>query len=197
MAQTRAWVTRVVVGLNLCPFAQTPWARDQVRVVVSEATQAASLLTHLESELHLLAESDPQKIETTLLVHPQALTDFFEFNEFLDMADQLLESLALSGVIQVASFHPQYQFAHTEPSDVANATNRSPYPTLHLLREASVEWAVGSVASTEAIFEANIRTLEQLGAQGWAALQAQCQTDALNSNAPNQPSDAHAAVQRN
>ena len=177
-AETLAWVTRAVVGLNLCPFAKAPLVKGQIRCVVSEAGDAQSLLAVLRDELEMLAEAKPEKIETTLIVHPQVLVDFAEFNDFLDEADQLLDAMDLTGIIQVASFHPHYQFAGTEDDDMGNATNRSPYPTLHLLREESVERAVDAFPDAEQIFEANIRTLEALGPEGWAELQAQCRRDA-------------------
>ncbi len=177
-AETIAWVTRAVVGLNLCPFAKAPLVKGQIRCVVSEARDAGSLLAVLREELELLAEASPEKIETTLLVHPQALVDFAEFNDFLDEADELLDAMDLTGIVQVASFHPQYQFAGTEDGDMGNATNRSPYPTLHLLREDSVERAVDAFPEADTIYEANIRTLEALGTEGWAELQSQCRRDA-------------------
>lgn len=178
-AETMAWVTRAVVGLNLCPFAKAPLVKGQIRCVVSDVRDAPLLLGVLRDELEMLAGADPQKIETTLVVHPQVLTDFAEFNDFLDQADQLLDAMDLTGIIQVASFHPQYQFAGTEGDDMGNATNRSPYPTLHLLREESVERAVDAFPEADTIYEANIRTLEAIGAQGWADLQSQCRIDAM------------------
>ncbi len=177
-AETLAWVTRAVVGLNLCPFAKAPLVKGQIRCVVSSADDARSLLADLREELELLAEAKPDKIETTLVVHPRAMVDFAEFNDFLDEAEQLLDAMDLSGIIQVASFHPQYQFAGTEDDDMGNATNRSPYPTLHLLREESVERAVDAFPEADKIFEANIRTLEALGREGWVELRAQCRRDA-------------------
>ena len=172
IAATRAWVRHAVVGLNLCPFAKAPLAKDQIRWVCSDAADAETLLEQLIDELRLLTDSDPESLETTLLIHPQVLTDFLDYNDFLDQADAALDALGLSGTVQIASFHPQYQFAGTAPADLGNATNRSPYPTLHLLREASVERAVAALPQAEAIFEANQRTLEALGADGWATLQA-------------------------
>ncbi len=177
-AETLAWVTRAVVGLNLCPFAKAPLVKGQIRCVVSDVGEAQALLGVLRDELETLAEANPAQIETTLVVHPRALLDFAEFNHFLDEADQLLGAMDLTGIIQVASFHPQYQFAGTEVDDMGNATNRSPYPTLHLLREESVERAVDAFPEADKIFEANIRTLEALGPEGWAELQAQCRRDA-------------------
>ena len=177
-AETLAWVTRAVVGLNLCPFAKAPLVKGQIRCVVSETGDAQALLGVLRDELETLAEAPPDKIETTLVVHPNVLADFAEFNDFLDEADQLLEAMDLTGIVQVASFHPRYRFAGTEDDDMGNASNRSPYPTLHLLREESVERAVDAFPEADKIFEANISTLEALGPEGWAELQAQCRRDA-------------------
>ena len=177
-AETLAWVTRAVVGLNLCPFAKAPLVKGQIRCVVSEAGDAQALLGVLRDELETLAEAPPDKIETSLVVHPNVLADFAEFNEFLDEAEQLLDAMDLNGIIQVASFHPQFRFEGTEDDDMGNATNRSPHPTLHLLREESVERAVDVFPEADKIFEANIRTLEALGREGWAELQAQCRRDA-------------------
>ena len=177
--ETRAWIDRAVVGLNLCPFARAVQVKQQIRCVVSDATDTHALLARLCDEMHLLAEADPARVQTTLLVHPAVLTDFLDFNEFLEIADAALEDLGYEGVLQVAPFHPQFQFAGTEPDDLGNASNRSPYPTLHLLREDSVERALAAFPDAEAIFETNIRTLQALGADGWAALQAQCKQDAL------------------
>jgi hypothetical protein len=178
LAETRAWVERAVIGLQLCPFARAPQIRGQVRYVVSEASDTASLLERLIDELQRLAGEPAERVETTLLIHPQALTDFADYNEFLSLAEAALVELELEGVLQIASFHPRYQFAGTAPDDLGNASNRSPYPTLHLLREASIERALASFPRPEAIFEANIATLERLGADGWAALQQQCRDDA-------------------
>ena len=178
VTETRAWIARAVVGLNLCPFARAVQAKNQIRCVATDAADAEALLARLCDEMHFLAEADPAQIDTTLLVHPQAMTDFLDFNDFLEIADAALEELGYAGVLQVAPFHPQFQFADTAPDDIGNATNRSPYPTLHLLREDSVERAVAAFPEAEAIFETNIRTLEKLGPQGWAALQAQCRRDA-------------------
>ena len=178
IAETLAWVRRAVVGLNLCPFAKAPLAKDQIRFVVCETEDTGALLVALCEQLQVLANSDPQALETTLLIHPNVLGDFTAFNDFLDLVDAAIDSLGYAGVLQVASFHPQYRFAGTAPEDIGNATNRSPYPTLHLLREESLDRAVAAFPEAEAIFEANIRTLEVLGAAGWSALQAQCRRDA-------------------
>ena len=179
LAETRAWLERAVVGLNLCPFAKAPLVKGQIRFVLCEANRTDTLLDVLCEQLHGLAQADPDAIETTLVIHPNVLLDFEEFNDFLDAADAAVERLGYEGVIQVASFHPRYRFAGTDEDDIGNASNRSPYPTLHLLREASIERAVAAFPEAETIFEANISTLEALGSEGWAALQAQCRRDAL------------------
>jgi hypothetical protein len=178
IAETRAWVQRAVIGLNLCPFAKAPQAKGQVRYALSEAADVEALMADLVAELNRLAESPPDRIETTLLVHPHVLRDFADYNDFLDLAEGAVAALDLEGVIQVASFHPDYHFADVEPDDPSNATNRSPYPTLHLLREQSIDRAVEAFPDAEAIYLANIDTMRQLGAEGWVALQAQCRRDA-------------------
>ena len=178
IAETRAWVDRAVIGLNLCPFAKAPQAKGLVRYAVSNATDPAALLADLIHELERLAESKPDKLETTLLIHPDVLANFADYNDFLEVAEDTVAELDLEGVIQVASFHPDYQFDGTETEAISNATNRSPYPTLHLIREASLSRAVEAFPEAGMIFEANIATLEALGAAGWAALQQQCRDDA-------------------
>ncbi len=171
---TRAWVEHAVIGLNLCPFAKAVQTKNLIRTVCSDAHDNAALLDALRAELQRLADTPIEQLETTLLVHPQVLGDFLEYNDFLDEADALLCQMGLDGTLQIASFHPQYQFAGTAPDDIDNATNRSPYPTLHLLREASIERAVAAFPEPEAIYETNMRTLRALGPQGWAELQARC-----------------------
>ncbi len=175
--RTRAWVDQAVIGLNLCPFAKAPQVKGQVRYVLSRASDPAALLADLIAELERMAESPAEKIETTLLIHPQVLDDFEEYNGFLELAEETVAELGLEGVIQVASFHPDYQFADTEPNDIGNATNRSPYPTLHLLREASIDRAVESFPEAELIYETNIATMEKLGPEGWAALRRRIDGD--------------------
>ena len=169
IAATRRWLERAVIGLNLCPFARAPYLRGQVRIVVSPARDEETLLLDLCEELQRLAVSDENEVETTLLVHPQVRGDFPGFNDFLDLADAALVQMNLEGVLQVASFHPDYEFADAPIGDVANFTNRSPYPTLHLLREASIERAVAAVPDTDAIYERNIARLRELGLTGWDA----------------------------
>ncbi|HEY6134885.1 MAG TPA: DUF1415 domain-containing protein [Rubrivivax sp.] len=184
LAETQAWVDRVVIGLNLCPFAKAPQVKRQVRYRVSDASHTEALLADLLEELRRLADTLEAEIETTLLIHPQVLNDFDDYNDFLDLADRAVEELGLEGTIQVASFHPQYRFEGTTDDDLGNATNRSPYPTLHLLREDSIERAVEAFPEAETIFEANIGTMQRLGADGWAALQQQCRDDAAAASAP-------------
>jgi len=180
IAETRAWVRRAVIGLNLCPFARAVDAKDQIRYVFSDATDPETLLATLVVELQRLADTDSAVVDTTMLIHPRVLADFEDFNDFLELADAAVEDLDLDGVLQVASFHPHFQFADTEPDDVTNATNRSPYPTLHLLREESVDRAVAAFPEAEAIFERNMETLEKLGAQGWADVKKRWEDDAAS-----------------
>ena len=170
IAATREWVEKAVIGLNLCPFAKAVYVKDQIRYVVSTARNHDALLRDLSAELEHLAMARPDAIDTTLLIHPYALTDFLDYNAFLDVADAALEALNLDGQLQVASFHPDYQFDGTAPDDIENYTNRSPYPTLHLLREDSVERAVAAFPEAADIFETNMRTLRKLGLRGWQAL---------------------------
>ncbi|MEO6421855.1 MAG: DUF1415 domain-containing protein [Candidatus Nitrotoga sp.] len=167
IAETQLWLERAVIGLNLCPFAKAVHVKDQIRYVVSNAATHEDLLRDLMRELEVLAETPSVNIDTTLLVHPYVLTDFIEYNDFLDLADAALEDMDLEGELQVASFHPQYQFAGTQPDDIENYTNRSPYPMLHLLREASVVQAVSAFPEAEKIFEKNIETLRRVGHTGW------------------------------
>lgn len=170
IALTRRWVERAVVGLNLCPFARAPFATERIRYRVSHATTAQALVDDLVAELQSLQLSEPEDVETTLLIHPQVLNDFLDFNDFLEAADATVEGLQLDGLIQVASFHPDYQFEGSAPDDIENYSNRAPYPILHLLREASVERAVELMPDTDQIFERNIETLRNLGPAGWAQL---------------------------
>jgi len=167
---TRRWVERAVVGLGLCPFAESVYRSGGIRFQVSEQRSAMGLLEELRSELLWLQAADARQVETTLLIHPWVLNDFVEFNDFLQICDATVLDLGLEGEIQVASFHPHYQFAGTRPEDLENHTNHSPFPTLHLLREVSVERALASVAHPESIYENNIRRLRELGAAGWDAL---------------------------
>lgn len=178
IAETRAWVTHAVVGLNLCPFAKSVQVKERIRFVCSDARTEEALLARLCEELLLLRDADPDRVETTLLIHPQVLTDFVEFNQFLAVVDAAVKDLGLQGELQVASFHPDYRFAGTRADELSNATNRSPYPCLHLLREGSIERAVAAFTRPESIYETNLRTLQALGPQGWAQLQARCRLEA-------------------
>lgn len=170
IADTRRWLERAVIGLNLCPFAKAVHAKGQVRWVLSEAADPRALLEQLGEELLRLRDTPAEEIDTTLIVHPHVLQDFLDYNDFLDDADALVEAMALEGELQVASFHPDYRFAGAEPDDPANFSNRSPWPTLHLLREDSVSRAVDAFPDPDAIVERNERTLRALGADGWRRL---------------------------
>jgi hypothetical protein len=170
ITSTQLWLERAVIGLNLCPFAKAVHVKKQIRYVVSSATTHEELLKELINELELLAESSAEKIDTTLLIHPYVLGDFLDYNDFLDVADETLEELDLAGELQIASMHPHYQFADTQPGDMENYTNRSPYPTLHLLRESSVDKAVAAFPEADQIFEKNIETMKKLGHEGWNKL---------------------------
>ncbi len=167
---TEQWLLRAVIGLNLCPFAKGPQVKRQIRTVVSPATEPETLLEEVVAELRRLAEADPADIETTLVVHPHVLGDFLDFNDFLAAAEGAVDALDLEGVLQIASFHPDYQFAGTEADDITNFTNRSPYPTLHLIREDSIARAIDSLANPDEIYERNIETLRRLGPEGWKRL---------------------------
>jgi hypothetical protein len=170
IARTREWLEKAVIGLNLCPFAKAVHVKGQIRYVVSDANTPEALLETLMNEMQHLADTPAEKVDTTLIIHPLVLNDFEDYNEFLDVADAALEDMGLGGELQVASFHPDYQFADTDRNDIGNYTNRSPYPTLHLLREDSVERAVDAFPEAEEIFEKNIETMEKLGHEGWDKL---------------------------
>jgi hypothetical protein len=175
IAATRTWLEQAVIGLELCPFASTPYLNDRVRYRVSAQRSSVGLLEELFDELQALQDADPLKCETTLLIHPQVLTDFRHYNDFLDECDTAVTELGLDGELQVASFHPSYQFAGTRAEDIENYTNRSPYPMLHLLREASVARAVAAFTSADGagvdgIGAKNIETLRRLGHAGWRQL---------------------------
>ena len=176
---TRRWLERAVIGLNLCPFAKSVHVKGQVHYAVSAAQTAEGLLEHLVEELKDLVALEASVRDTTLLIAPGCLSDFLDFNDFLALADRALVDLDLDGVIQIASLHPEYQFAGTRADDVTNFTNRSPYPTLHLLREESIDRAVAAFPHAEAIFEVNMQTMAQLGVEGWSALQVGPTTELL------------------
>jgi hypothetical protein len=167
LAATRHWLTRAVIGLNLCPFAKAVHVKKQIRYAISEATNLEGVLTDLETELQALTQADPTEVDTTLLILPHALADFIEYNDCLFFAERLLKQLRLEGEIQIASFHPHYQFEGSAEDDIENYTNRAPYPILHLLREASIERAVDAFPDAADIYERNQETLRRLGLDGW------------------------------
>ncbi|MFZ3142279.1 DUF1415 domain-containing protein [Polaromonas sp.] len=166
LKQTRHWLEKAVIGLNLCPFAKAVYVKNQVRLVVSQARHADDLLEELDRELDLLVATPAEEIDTTLLIHPTLFDDFLDFNDFLEIAEGVLDEHGLEGVVQLASFHPKFQFDGTEPDDITNYTNRAPFAMLHLLREESIDRAVQAFPQAEAIFEENIKTLERLGYSG-------------------------------
>jgi len=170
VAATRAWLEKAVIGLNLCPFAEAVHVGNQIRYTVSDAQIPEALLNDLARELQTLAAADPAEVETTLLIHPRVLGEFPDYNDFLDIAEAAVDELGLTGTIQVASFHPQYRFADTEPDAIENYSNRSPYPMLHLLREESVERAVAAFPDAGRIPDRNIETLRRIGHDGWRRL---------------------------
>lgn len=170
IAETRDWIEKAVIGLNLCPFAKSVYVKNQVRIVVSSARHIDAFLEDLDRELGHLAEVDPEVTDTTLLIHPTLFADFLDFNDVHQIADEAVTEHELEGVIQIASFHPQFQFEGTEPDDITNYTNRAPYPTLHLIREASLDKAVEAFPDAEMIYERNMETLSKMGIAGWMAL---------------------------
>jgi hypothetical protein len=170
IAATRRWLERAVIGLSLCPFAKAVHQKGQIRWVVSRARDPEALAAELAAELRRLAAACPELVDTTLLIHPQVLQDFDDYNDFLDVADAVVDTLGLEGELQVASFHPDYRFAHAGPDDPAHLTNRSPYPMLHLLRESSIARAVASFPDASTIYERNIETLRALGSARFAEL---------------------------
>ena len=172
LTDTQRWLERAVIGLNLCPFAKAEHVHGRVRYVVSSAGSEEALLEDLRREARHLQEADPAQCETTLLMHPQVLNDFLDYNAFLNRADALLQELELDGILQIASFHPCYQFADAAADDISNYSNRAPYPTLHLLREASVERAVNTFPDAADIYERNMEALKCLGLKGWQDLMA-------------------------
>ena len=171
LADTRRWIEKAVIGLNLCPFARSVYVKNQVRIVVSRARHLDAFLDELDRELDLLVNTPADEIDTTLLVHPTLFPDFEVFNDFMNVVDDVVAEHELEGVVQVANFHPQFLFEDEAADDPSHFTNRAPYPTLHLLREDSVERAVASEGGdAEKIVERNIATLRTLGAEGWKAL---------------------------
>jgi hypothetical protein len=169
IAATRHWLTRAVIGLNLCPFAKSVHVRKQIRYVVSDARAVDDLVVELAEELRLLEATDPEAVDTTLFITPHAFADFAAYNDALFFAERLLGDMGLAGELQIASFHPQYRFEGAEPEDIENYTNRAPYPIFHLLREASIDRAVDAFPDASAIYERNIETLRRLGHDGFDA----------------------------
>ncbi len=170
LQHTRHWLETAVIGLNLCPFAKAPYNKNLVRITISRARHLDAFLEDLDNELQLLADTPASEIETTLLVHPTLFPDFLAFNDMLDLADQAVADHQLEGIIQIAPFHPDFRFADTDDEDISNYTNRSPYPTLHLIREDSIAKATEAFPDAAAIFERNIRLLEEMGHAGWDKL---------------------------
>lgn len=170
ICDTRRWLERAVIGLNLCPFAKAVHVKGQIHYAVSLAADPTDALIALADELKTLVALETQVRDTTLLILARGFEEFLVFNDFLARANVVLRKLSLQGIVQIAPFHPQFQFADAAANDIANCTNRSPYPMLHLLREASVDRAVAAFPQADEIFEKNILTLTELGAQGWAAL---------------------------
>lgn len=167
---TRRWLERAVIGLNLCPFAKAVHVKGLVHYAVSTAHSPAELLDELAAELDALVRVDPEDRETTLLIVPHCLHDFLEFNDFMGRAERVLRKRGLEGVIQLASFHPHFRFEGTGDDDITNFTNRSPWPTIHLLREESIDRAVKAFPHPESIYEANMETLRRFGRKGWDEL---------------------------
>jgi hypothetical protein len=170
LADTRRWLERAVIGLNLCPFAKAVHVKGQIRWVECPAAEPGVVLERLVQELQHLAAADPIDTDTTLIVAPALLPRFEDFNDFLGVADGALERLGLQGMLQIAAFHPHWVFDGTEANDIGNHSNRAPHPTLHLLREASVALAVAAYPDAEAIYGRNIATLRRLGPAGWRRL---------------------------
>ena len=184
LQDTVRWLERAVIGLNLCPFAKGVHGKGQIHYVVSTATEGSQLLQELGDELKALAEISPEERDTTLLIAPACFPDFLDFNDFLELADQLLNALDLEGVLQIASFHPAFQFGGTTVDDVTNCTNRAPYPTLHLLREDSIDRAVAAFPEAETIYERNMQVLEEMGAEGWQALDVGARCPVAHAESP-------------
>jgi uncharacterized protein len=170
LAATRRWLERAVIGLNLCPFAKSVYVKHQVRLVVSRARHIDAFLDDLDRELDLLNATPAQEVDTTLLIHPTLFPDFMAFNDFLNVADEVLLEHDLEGVVQIAPFHPDFVFEGEPQGDMSHCTNRSPYPTLHLIREDSLESAIASYGNTDEIYQRNIETLRHLGDEGWQRL---------------------------
>lgn len=164
--KTQVWLKEIVIGLNLCPFAALPFAQDTVRYTVLETEEEEEILEQLKLEMRRLMDTPKILLETSLLILPTAFSNFLDYNDFLHMANDLLEEEDWSGHLQIASFHPEYQFAGTQADDPENYTNRAPFPILHLLREESIASALETVKHPEEIYKRNIKTMEDLGMEG-------------------------------
>ena len=178
VALSRGWLEEAVIGLNLCPFANAVHRRGQIGWKVSHARTPQDLLAELGQALQTLLDTPAESTDTCLLIHPWVLKDFLDFNDFLSLADELLEDSGLAGIIQIASFHPDYRFGGVDADDITNHTNRSPFPMLHLLREASLDKAIAAMPDSDEIVERNLETLRKLGEQGWQQLQQRIRTKA-------------------
>lgn len=189
IADTVRWLERAVIGLNLCPFAKGVHIKGQIHYAVSQAQDAEAVAHDLHRELEALAEANPAQRDTTLLILPQVFEDFLDFNDFLEVADAMIDELELGGILQVASFHPRFQFEGTDVDDVTNCTNRAPYPTLHLLREDSIDQAVQAYPDAEIIYERNMQTLEDLGIEAWLDLDVGPRCPVTGRSLPPPPDD--------
>ncbi len=164
------WLERAVIGLNLCPFARRPYQLHRLRFSISRARHTDAFLDLLENELHLLLQTPATEIETTLVIEPKLFADFEVFLDVVALAEQVLEDIDATGTIQIAPFHPNFQFADEPPEDITNYTNRSPYPILHLIRESSIDQAVAAFPDAGSIFERNKTLLRTMGTEGWSSL---------------------------
>ena len=182
IAYTNAWVEQVVIGLNLCPFAKPVHTKGQIDYFLSHARDETTLAADLRLAMQRLIANTPDSMDTCLLIHPWVLSDFFDYNNFLNIADEILDELELIGVLQIASFHPHYQFAGTTEDDVTNCTNRSPFPMLHLLREESLDKATAALPDANVIVDRNLNTMITLGHEGWNRLQSQLKQSTKSSS---------------
>lgn len=170
ISDTTIWLEKAVIGLNLCPFAKAPYVKKQIRIAISHAKHLDGFLEDLDREIQTLLHTPTSELETTLLIHPELFDDFLIFNDMLDNAESALTDHAADGIIQIAPFHPQFQFDNTPAEDITNYTNRSPYPTLHLIREDSIDKAIHAFTDTAVIFERNMTLLRNMGQDGWNQL---------------------------
>ncbi len=164
--ETKNWVEKLVIGVNLCPFAKLPFQQDRIRFVEVQSEDEADLIRTLLQEMSDLVEQPAAQLETTLIIFPNQLNEFADYLEFVAYADELLQEAELTGILQIASFHPRYQFANTGKDDVENYTNRSPYPMLHLIREESIERVLENFPDPEQIPLRNVAKMKELGHEG-------------------------------